>query len=693
MTATLLVEIGLEELPPAAMRPLAETFAEQLGRQLDEAGLAHGTIEPLATPRRLAVRMADVAAQGQSETIEKQGPTVAIAYDEAGTPTQAGEGFARSVGVSMDDLEVEDSDKGQRLVYRGVAEGRPLTDLLQPAVDAALRSLPIPKRMRWGDSEAAFVRPVHWVVAMHGDRVLPLSVFGITATATTRGHRFHHPDDIPLSQADDYIARLRAPGHVIVDMVERERLVTAEVHAAAATLGGTALVSPDLITEVTALVEWPVGIAGHFDTRYLALPREVLIATLEGHQRYFPVAGETGALIAGFVTVANIASRDPAQVVAGNERVVHPRLADALFFWNADRQQSLEARVNALAAVSFQQALGSLADKSTRVQALAGRLAEATGADPKVVTRAARLAKTDLLTEMVDEFPELQGIMGGYYATHDSEPAAVATAIVEQYAPAAAGAPIPVSPAGQALAMADRLDTLTGIFAIDKRPSGDKDPFGLRRATLGVVRTLIEGDIRLDLAAALGSSLAAQPVTPPAGTAEALWQFVMERLRGYGLERGFTPAEFESIAGQGVTDLVDFDARLHAVAAFARLDAAPIVCGAHKRIRNILRRNSDAEIADAVTGAQLSESAEIALHEALTRVQADIERDARASDYTAALSALASLAAPLDTFFDEVMVMTDDVDRRANRLALLATIDALCRRVADVSCLSVESTQ
>lgn len=693
MTASLLIEIGLEELPTAAMRPLAETFADALAGALDEAGLAHGAVRALATPRRITALIANTAGEGAAEAIEKYGPTAAIAYDDAGQPTKAGEGFARSVGASMADLVVEDSDKGPRLVYRGTAPGRTLAGVIQPAVDQALRALPIAKRMRWGDSEAAFVRPVHWVVALHGSEILPVSVFGVEAGNATRGHRFHHPAAITLADADAYEARLYDPGHVVADMAERYALVEREVHAAADTLGGGALVDIALVEEVIALVEWPVGVAGRFDTRFLALPREVLIATLEGHQRYFPVEDRhTGELMAGFVTLANIVSRDPAQVVAGNERVVRPRLADALFFWEADQRGGLSARVDSLTAVSFQQALGSLADKSTRVAAIAKTLAAPAGAEPDAVARAAILAKADLVTEMVGEFPELQGTMGGYYARLAGEPETVAAALAEQYAPVGAGGPIAATPAGRALALADRVDTLAGIFAIDKRPSGDKDPFALRRAALGVLRTLIEADIRIDLSALLADAIAAQPVEAKPETHADLWQFVMERLRGYCLERGHTAAQFEAIRAMALVDVVDFDARLKAIANFERLAEAAVVCGAHKRIRNILRRNADDDTAGDVEAEVLVEPAETRLHEALVAQQADIAASADSGDYAGALTALAPLAEPLDTFFTDVMVMADDPTLRRNRLALLGAIDTLCRRVADISCLSIEAS-
>lgn len=690
MTATLLVEIGLEELPPKAMQPLAEAFGHGVARELAAAGIEHGAVTILASPRRLAVSIAHTAAASADETVEKFGPAVDIAFDADGNPSKAGEGFARSVGASMDELTTEDSDKGKRLVYRGTAVGQPLAILLQPAVDSALKQLPIPKRMRWGASQDAFVRPVHWLVALHGDEILPITVFGERADRLSWGHRFHHGQAIELSAADDYISRLKDPGHVLVDSQERRERVQAEVARAADTLDATALVTDDLVNEVSALVEWPAGIAGRFDERFLVLPREVLISTLEGHQRYFPISDADGQLKAGFVTIANIESRDPAQVVAGNERVVRPRLADALFFWEQDQRKGLSGHVDGLARVSFQQSLGSLADKSARVERIAARISTATAAPAKAVARAATLAKTDLLTEMVGEFPDLQGVMGRYYALHAGEEPAVADALAEQYAPASAGAAIAHSPVGRTIALADRLDTLAGIFAIGKRPSGDKDPFALRRAALGVLRTLIEGHISLDLADILKQAIAEQPVDVKKDTFAALWMFHMERLRGYYQERSIPGAYFEAVAANDVSDMTDFNARIEAVGTFMGLADAAVVCGAHKRIRNILRKNAHEDQTTTVDPARLVESAEQTLASALATQQATVDKAMATRDYATALTALASLASPLDQFFSDVMVMAEDRSLRDNRLALLASIDALCRQVADISCLSPE---
>ena len=689
MTATLLIEIGVEELPPKAMHSLADAFAHGVTDALSQAGLALGASTRFATPRRLAVAIADVAAATEPSAVEKAGPTLAIAYDDAGKPTKAAEGFARSLGTTVEALETQDSDKGERLVYRATEPGQPIATLIQPAVDQALKRLPIPKLMRWGNSEAAFVRPVHWVTALHGEDILPLQVFGRGAGRKTYGHRFHHPGPVELTQADDY-AQALYDAQVVVDPDARKQRIVEQVEQVAADFGGQALIDDALVEEVTALVEWPVGIAGRFDERFLVLPREVLVSTLQEHQRYFPIENGAHELLAGFITVANIESRDVAQVIAGNERVVRPRLSDALFFWDQDRGQGLSHHIDGLARVTFQQSLGSLADKSARIAALGKRLVEPTGAKSDIVERAAVLAKTDLLTEMVGEFPDLQGLMGYYYAREDGEPVAVADAIAEQYAPARAGADIAATPAGRALALADRLDTLSGIFAIGRRPSGDKDPFGLRRAALGVLRTVIEAGLVLDLRAELGAALTNQPVDAETDTLDALWMFHMERLRGYYADQGIAGDRFDAVADLGLTDLVDFDRRIRAVDDFGRDADAQIVCGAHKRIRNILRRNADEADDRRFDGNTLQEPAERELAEAYRTQREAVAQALAANDPAAALRALSALARPLDGFFDQVMVMAEDETLRRNRLALLSALDRLCRQVADISCLSLE---
>jgi len=694
MSATLLIEIGVEELPPGAMRPLMDAFADTIVAGLDDAGLVFGAVSRYATPRRLAVAITDTAAKTPPRTIKKTGPAIAIAYDAEGQPTAAAEGFARAVGVPLAELITLDSDKGPRLAYQDEQPGEPLAALLPAVVEQALRQLPIARRMRWGSSSAEFVRPVHWVVSMHGTQLLPLTVFGIAAGTETHGHRLHHPAPIALATADDYVERLRAPGHVLADPDERQARIHSQLLACAETLGGNVLVDAALLAEVNALVEWPVALGGRFDERYLQLPREVLLATLQGHQRYFAVADAAGELCNAFITVANIDSSDPAQVIAGNERVVHPRLADALFFWEQDRSTGLAAFADGLDRVSFQQELGTLADKVQRVQALAAWLAEHTGhgAAAAPLQQAATLAKADLLTHMVDEFPELQGIMGCYYAQAAGMDAAVAQAIGEHYAPVAANSPIAGSLLGRLLSLADHLDTLAGIFAIGKRPSGDKDPFALRRAALGVLRTLIEGELRLDLRAAIAHTLRLQPVTEATARADELadelFAFHLERLRGYYAEQGYAPAEFAAVAATGTRDMLDFEQRLRAVASFTELAHAAIVCGAHKRARNLLKKNGQADQLS-INPELFSDQHEQQLNHALAQQQQQFAPAIAAHDYPLALASLAELAQPLDAFFEHVMVMVDDPGIRNNRLALLAALDQRCRQVADISLLTV----
>lgn len=685
-SATLLLELGTEELPPKALDRLAEALAGAVADGLDEAGLRRGEARALASPRRLAVSVADVAAHAPDREVEKLGPPAANAFDADGRPTRAAEGFARSCGVAVDALDIRATDKGERLAYTGTEAGCTIADVLPGIADAAVRALPVPKRMRWGDSEAAFVRPVHWIVALYGAEVVDLELFGHRSGRETCGHRFQYPAAIVLERADDYTAALRDPGRVLADPAERRAMVGEQVEKRAAEAGGRALIDDDLLAEVTALVEWPAALAGCFEDRFLELPREVLIATLEGHQRYFPIEDSQGKLLPAFVVVANIESPEPERVIAGNERVIRPRLADALFFWERDRKRGLTALADELDRVTFQRELGSLADKSARVADLADRLAGEFDVDPAPVARAAALAKADLLTEMVGEFPELQGTMGRHYAAAAGENEAVAAALEEQYSPRAAGAPIPVTPTGRILALADKLDTLAGIFALGKRPSGEKDPFALRRAALGVLRITIEGELDLDLRTTLAAAMAAQPVSVDREAAvEELLAFHLDRLRAYYLERGVPPEVFDAVAAHGLGNPRDFDRRVRAVRSFLDETAAQTLCAAHKRIRNILKNTANAARVDPKL---LNEPAERELYEALERLRPEVAEHARTGDYAAALHGMAALGAPVDAFFDQVLVMAEDEAVRANRLALLAALDEQCRAVADISRLS-----
>lgn len=684
-TADALVEIGTEELPPRTLERLSEAFEAALCGGLDAAGLAHGSARCYATPRRLAVCIESVATEQVPRTETRRGPALAAAFDDAGQATAAALGFARACGVAVEELGRLETDKGAWLQFSRVRPGRPTAELLPDLVRTALAQLPIARRMRWGAGRDEFVRPVHWALLLLGSECIETDLLGVRTGRTTRGHRFHHPDALTLGDCGDYARVLRETGHVVPEFAVRREAVRAGVDAAAAALGGHPVWNSELLDEVTALVEWPVALAGAFDQGFLELPREVLISTLQVHQRYFAVEGSDGSLLPHFITVSNIESRDPAQVIAGNERVTRPRLADAAFFWNQDRRQPLAERREALRTMVFQERLGSLYDKSERVASLAAEIAPALGADADSVVRAAQLGKCDLLTDMVGEFPELQGVMGRYYARHDGEPDAVAVTLDEQYRPRHAGDSLPQTPEGTALALAERLDTLVGIFAAGLRPSGDKDPFALRRAAIGILRILIEGGHDLDLSWLLDRAGAAYRELPQAVDAvPEVLEFILERLRAYHLERGVAPDVFDAVLACRPTRPVDFDRRVRAVGFFRTLPEAVSLTAANKRLRNLLRQAGYAGDAQIDAG-RLASTEERALFAAFERLRAEVPPLLEAGDYEGALAALAGLKTPVDVFFEAVMVMVDDEALRSNRLALLEAIGALFLRIADVS--------
>jgi glycyl-tRNA synthetase beta chain len=684
MPETLLVEVGTEELPPKALPALSRAFAEGLAAGLRDAGLAAGTVHPFATPRRLAVRVAAVPDRQPDHTTERRGPPLKAAFDADGNPTRAALAFAESCGVPVASLARLETPKGAWLAHTTAAPGQPAAAVVPAIVERALAGLPVPKRMRWGSGDAEFVRPVHWLVILLGADVVPARMLGVEAGRTTHGHRFHAPAPIVLAHADEYPDVLARRGYVLADFAERRTRIADGVAAAAATLGARAHVEPALLDEVTSLTEWPVAVAGHFEERFLALPAEVLVATLQDHQRYFPVRDADGALCARFIAVANIESHAPGQVRAGNERVVRPRLADAAFFWEADRRRSLADRAPDLAGIVFQARLGTMADKCARVAGLAGAIARVLGANVAHAERAGRLAKVDLLTQMVGEFPELQGIMGRYYAREDGEDDEVARALEEQYLPRFAGDRLPETRTGQALAIADKLDTIAGTFAIGNRPSGNKDPYGLRRGALGVLRIVIERALPLDLRALIEDAIARQPV--PGADADALYEFMMERLRAYYLEgdSGIDASVFDAVLARRPTAPLDFDRRLRAVQRFLELDASASLAAANKRIANILRQAGDPELGPA-DPKLFVEDAERVLHEALGAQAALVEPLLAAGRYADALEQLAGLRASVDAFFDQVLVMADDPALRANRLALLAQLRRLFLHTADLS--------
>lgn len=680
-TAPLLIEIGCEDLPARFVVPLAEALRDGIAGGLARRGVAGGTTTSFATPRRIAVLVADVAARQPDQSLEFVGPALAAATKD-GQPTPAALGFAKKCGVAFAEL----GEKNGKLHYAKQQPGRATAELLSEIFEETLRAMDelVPKRMRWGSGEETFVRPVQWLCALLGGAVVPLRRFGLESGRITYGHRFHAPAAISLATPADYAPALLA-AKVWSDVASRRAEIRRQIVAEATRLGGTAKISDDLLDEVTALVEWPVVISGRIEARFLELPPEVIVATVETNQRYFTVFDAAGQLLPAFITIANIESKDVAQVIQGNERVVRPRLSDALFFWQQDLKQPLAAYGEKLESVTFQKDLGSTAAKVLRVTALAQAIAGQAGADAAVVARAAQLAKCDLTTKMVYEFPELQGLMGGYYAAKSGEPAAVATAIREHYLPTQAGTPIPSTVEGRIVALADKLDTLAGIFAIGNKPTASKDPFALRRAALGVLRILIEGALPLDLRALLQHALEAQPAGQrDAATLKDLVGFVLERLRAYrvGTEldgRAITTELFEAVAALGITQPLDFEQRLRALHGFLALPAAQSLAAAHKRVRNILRQAGITE-AGAIDPAKFALAAETALHAALAALPAG-------GDYVAQLTRLASLREPVDAFFDQVMVNDADAAIRANRLALLAALDARCRSVADISLL------
>jgi glycyl-tRNA synthetase beta chain len=683
-----LLEIGTEELPPKSLFTLARALADGLAKGLDAAAIKRGEVEWFATPRRLAVRIAEVSDRQSDQEIKRQGPSVAHAFDAAGQPTKAALGFAASCGVTLDQLQQVEGPKGLVLLYVGTKTGEATAGLLPGIVKAALDALPIAKRMRWGSGNEEFVRPVHWVVMLLGATVVECEILGVRAGKHTRGHRFHAPNPIAIPGAAKYSQLLLEKGHVLVDVNERRERIRKDVTAVAQSIGGVAVIEDALLDEVTALVEWPVALAGRFDERYLELPSEVPIASMQDHQRYFPMRDAQGKLLNSFVVVANLESRDPDKVRDGNERVIRPRLADAAFFWESDRRERLEARRPALKAVTFQAKLGSLHDKSERVSALAQRVADSIGADPALTRRAAELSKCDLLTAMVGEFPELQGLMGKYYAVADGEHAEVCAALEEQYWPRFAGDRVPQTRTGIAVSIADRLDTLAGIFSIGQKPTGTRDPFGLRRAALGVLRTSIERELDLDLRALIEAAVALQPVEKPASIADELWAYMMERLRSSYIEsesgRAVTTEMFDSVLAGRSHSPKDIDLRLQALATFLALPEAESLAAANKRIANILRKAPD-DVTGAVDTSRLQDTAERQLFEHVLSMERAVNPLFSRREYTRALTQLATLREDVDRFFDSVMVMAEDPEIRANRLALLMRLRGLFLQFADLS--------
>jgi len=709
--ASLLIELGTEELPPKALDELAAAFANGIVDGLARRGIAADAAgaKIYCSPRRLAVLVPAVAAQQPTQKSEVLGPYLNIGLDANGAPTPALNGFAAKNGVAVDQLERITDAKGERFIARSEKPGQPTAALVPEIVAEALKALPIPKPMRWGDHDYAFVRPAHWLVMLHGDKVIDGEILGLQSGRMSRGHRFHHPQPVHVVDADSWLDAMHA-ARVLADPAARRERVRSEV-ARVAPAGTTPRLSDALCEEIANLTEWPVAIACAFDREFLAVPQEALVTTMETNQKFVPCFDADGKLTEHFIGVANIESKDAGEIRKGYERVIRPRFADAKFFFDEDLKTPLAANMEALKGVTYQQALGNVWDKSVRVAELARVIANRVGVDAGLATRAAALSKCDLLTRMVGEFPELQGVMGRTYATANGENAEVARALDEFYAPRFAGDGIAQGKVAQVLAIAERLDTLAGIFAVGMKPSGNKDPFALRRAALGLARTLIEGGVELDLRAQIDEALAQLPdaalaaglpkdknagkdgkaPTLDAGArrsalAAELYDFILDRLRGYYAEQGIGAEAFEAVRALAPSDLADFDRRVRAVVEFAKLPQASALAAANKRIGNILRQ-ADGAAAREVDASLLEAGAERELADAVASARSDAAPLVAQRDYVGLLKRLAALRTPVDRYFDAVMVMADDAGVRANRIALLEGLRSLFLRVADISLL------
>ena len=685
-TQNFLVEIGTEELPPKALKTLATSFADNVEAELNQAGLTFDKIEWFAAPRRLAVKVLNLATQQPSKEIEKRGPAVSVAFDAEGKPTKAAEGWARGCGITVEQAERIATDKGEWLVHRAKIEGQPTKNLLNGIVANALAKLPIPKPMRWADKTVQFIRPVHTVTMLLGDELIEGEILGVASACTIRGHRFLGEKEFEIQHADQYPQLLREKGSVVADFNERKAEILAKSQAKATALGGVADIEESLLEEVTSLVEYPNVLAAKFEERFLAVPAEALVYTMKGDQKYFPIYDKDGKLLPHFIFVSNINPEDPTAIIEGNEKVVRPRLTDAEFFFKTDLKQKLVDRLPRLETVLFQQQLGTLKDKTDRIEQLAGEIAKQIGADEAKAKRAGLLSKCDLMTNMVFEFTDTQGVMGMHYARHDGEDEEVAVALNEQYMPRFAGDELPKSLVASAVALADKFDTLTGIFGIGQAPKGSADPFALRRAALGALRIIVEKNLPLDLedlvkksAALFGDKLTNQNVVAD------VVDFMLGRFRAWYQDEGIAVDVIQAVLARRPTRPADFDARVRAVSHFRTLDSAEALAAANKRVSNILAK-ADAAIGEINLSACV-EPAEKALAEAVLALRTEVQPLIAQGDYTAVLDKLANLRSTVDAFFADVMVNAEDPALRQNRLAILNTLQGLFLQVADISVL------
>ena len=685
-TQNFLVEIGTEELPPKALKTLATSFADNVEAELNQAGLTFDKIDWFAAPRRLAVKVLNLATQQPSKEIEKRGPAVSAAFDAEGKPTKAAEGWARGCGITVDQAERIATDKGEWLVHRAKIEGQPTKNLLNGIVANALAKLPIPKPMRWADKTVQFIRPVHTVTMLLGDELIEGEILGVESARTIRGHRFLGEKEFEIQHADQYPQLLREKGSVVADFNERKAEILAKSQAKATALGGVADIEESLLEEVTSLVEYPNVLAAKFEERFLAVPAEALVYTMKGDQKYFPIYDKEGKLLPHFIFVSNINPEDPTAIIEGNEKVVRPRLTDAEFFFKTDLKQKLVDRLPRLETVLFQQQLGTLKDKTDRIEQLAGEIAKQIGADEAKAKRAGLLSKCDLMTNMVFEFTDTQGVMGMHYARHDGEDEEVAVALNEQYMPRFAGDELPKSLVASAVALADKFDTLTGIFGIGQAPKGSADPFALRRAALGALRIIVEKNLPLDLEDLVKKSAAlfGDKLTNSNVVADVV-DFMLGRFRAWYQDEGIAVDVIQAVLARRPTRPADFDARVRAVSHFRTLDSAEALAAANKRVSNILAK-ADAAIGE-INLTACVEPAEKALAEAVLALRTEVQPLIAKGDYTAVLDKLANLRVPGDSFFDNVMVNAEDPALRQNRLAILNTLQDLFLQVADISVL------
>ncbi|MEW6984183.1 glycine--tRNA ligase subunit beta [Colwelliaceae bacterium 6471] len=685
-TDTLLIEVGTEELPPKSLKSLATIFCEQIKSQLELAGLDYSDIEWFATPRRLAIKVKQLEDKQQDKIVEKRGPAVNVAFDDAGNPSKAAEGWARSNGITVDQAERLVTDKGEWLLHKATQNGKTIAELIPDMVAHALAKLPIPKPMRWGNSRIQFIRPVHTLTMLYGDQIISGDILGVSANNLVTGHRFHHHGFVTLKHADDYESALKE-AHVIVSYQERQAIIASQIKDAASALQGTALVDDELLEEVTSLVEWPVVLVGSFDKDFLMVPPEPLIYSMKDHQKYFPVKDAQGNLLNQFIFVTNIESKDPQQVIAGNEKVIRPRLADAEFFYKTDKKQSLEQRLSSLDNVLFQKQLGTLKAKSERIAQMSHFIADKIGDNGQDAYRAGLLSKTDLMSDMVLEFPQVQGVMGKYYARHDGESESIAQALEDQYRPRFAGDSLPEAHLGCAVAIADKIDTLVGIFGINQPPKGDKDPFALRRAAIGLIRIIIEKQLDLDIRDLITKSVAlyGDKLTNQE-TEQQVVDFILGRFRAHYQEQKVSVDVIQAVLANSPTAPLDFDKRVSAVKHFKMMAEAETLAAANKRVGNILAK-FDGDLFTEFNSSIATEQAEITLAETFASISEKIAPLQAAKDYQAVLTELSQIKQPIDTFFDSVMVMADDENVKTNRLTLLNEIRNSFLAIADISLL------